>query len=686
MKRLLAVLGLVFAVASAAQPAPEAVSRAAPARTDPLAALRHQKLTGRSLSAAGQSFVWGGGSYRFASGAFWEIAGADGTPAGLYFEGAGTLAWTAGDEASARVYADNARRVGGLSVASDRALEASFPRASFYATPDAKPRLPELAASAAAAPAEGFRQHRRRFQGDREAPPEAGLLAGGLNGTAFAEALLEASRDTRHRVDASLGFEETLTLVDRPSGSPGAFPDWRFPAVVGRRPVGHPRRTAPAPSVRLVDLAVDVREMEAGGWGRFAVEETLAAERAVSAFALVLRSEILQPRTFTPVPVLFTGAFAEDGRRLAAVLEKDVLLVVLSEPMAAGTSRRITFRYDAPFLSRPAGDNVWELPIAGAWYPQPVEIRSAARHPFRGVVRARRPFVPFASGETVRRAVDGEWNLVETRLDRPVPFVAVVAGAYTIQEETQDGVVCRVASYGVAKEKSGAKLTNLFHRMRKFYEPYFGAFPWKEYTILEVPSWGFGQAPPGMMRITREAFQSNVLGDDVAAFFSGGINERLAHEIAHSWWGYGVWGATQNDQWIEEAFAEISAGRLLEEMKDKADYTRLANVWRTRAKDASNLAPIALANDVTRKVEMFDSSDLYADRFTLTYFKGSVLLLHIRREVGDDAFFTVLKSFQRSFEKKPAVTTDQFIGLLSFVTKKDWKPWFERTYYGFEMP
>ena len=106
----------------------------------------------------------------------------------------------------------------------------------------------------------------------------------------------------------------------------------------------------------------------------------------------------------------------------------------------------------------------------------------------------------------------------------------------------------------------------------------------------------------------------------------------------------------------------------------------------SRAKDASSLAPIHYANDVTRKVEMFDSSDVWADRYYLTYFKGSVLLQSIRKEVGEDTFFTVLKSFQRSFEKKPAVTTDEFIGLLSFVTKKDWKPWFEKYYYGSEMP
>ncbi len=688
MKHAFAVSCVVFSAAvAAAQPSvpTAAASVTVVAPVDPVAALRDQRLTGRSVDASGKTFTWGGGAYRFASGTFWEVAAVDGTPVGLFFEGAGTLSWSAGDEAAARVYADNAKRVGAPSVAADRSLEATISRASFYASPLSRPRLPDLAAAASAPPAEGFRQHRKRYQSDRQTAPEVGVAAGVLNGTGFAEALLESGRDLRHRIDGALGFEETLAVMDRPPGTPSTFPDWRLATVVGHRPVGHARRTAPVPDFRLTDLGVDVREA-AGDWGQFTVEETVAVDRSVRAVALELRSEILQPRTLSAVPVRFLGAAAEDGRPLQATLEKDTLLVVFPEAVPPGASRKLTFRYEAQILGRPAGANLWELPIASGWYPQPVSVRSAARHTFHAVVRSKKPLVPFASGETVRRAEDAEWNLLETRLARPVPFVTVLAGAYTVQEETQDGVVCRVASYGISKERSGGKLTNLFHKMRKFYEPYFGAFPWKEYTIVEVPSYGFGQAPPGMMRITREAFQANVLGDEIAAFFSGGINERLAHEIAHSWWGYGVWGATENDQWIEETFAETSAGRLIEEMKDKGEFTRLANIWKTRAKDASGLAPVYWANEVVKKMQVYESSDVFVDRYTLTYFKGAVLLQSIRKEIGDDAFFTVLKSFQRSFEKKPAVTTDQFVGLLSYITKKDWKPWFEKYYYGTEMP
>ena len=74
------------------------------------------------------------------------------------------------------------------------------------------------------------------------------------------------------------------------------------------------------------------------------------------------------------------------------------------------------------------------------------------------------------------------------------------------------------------------------------------------------------------------------------------------------------------------------------------------------------------------------------DRTNLVYSKGAILLHTLRQELGDDLFFTTLRSFLRSFEKRGTVTTDDFVALLGFVTKKDWKPWFEKYYYGTEMP
>lgn len=686
MKQLAALLALLGAASLHAQDAPplqRQTTVVVEGASDPSAPLREARPTGRAADLGGVTFDVGGGRYAFASGKAWELAAAGGQVVGFYFRGSGKLTWKAEDPAGQKVYAENASRLGGLDTGADGALVAAFDEGTFYFSPPMRPAFLEaLNAAEGGAPADAFKASRARFLADRVPAPEIGVAAAGADGRFF-EALLEAGKDVRHRFDEVLDDDETLTVVEKPSGTPFGFPDWRFAQQVGRRPVaGQSRRAAPRINARLTEVSVDVRETEKNR-GLFEVKQTWVAERAIRALALQLSSEQLTERTFHVMPTTITAITDEAGKPVSFAFERDRLALFFPAPLVPGRAMTLTFRYDAGYFERGGGDNYWELILGGGWYPEPLR-PNAALHTWKATVRSKKPLVPFASGETLRRAEDGEWNLVETKLDRPVPFAMVIAGKYTIQEETRDGITCRVASYGVSKEKSGAKLLNLFHKIRQFYEPYFGPFPFKQYDIVEINTYGFGQAPPGMMRITREAFQANVYGDTVAELFSQGVNERFAHEIAHSYFGYVVWSADWADQWIDETFAEVAAGRAIEELRDKGEFKRLANVWRDRGREASGKAPIFYANELRAKPG--SGSTIRTDRAYLVYFKGAMLLETIRKEVGEDAYFTILKSFLRSFEKKPAVTTEQFVGLLSYVTKKDWKPWFDRYYYGFENP
>jgi len=189
-----------------------------------------------------------------------------------------------------------------------------------------------------------------------------------------------------------------------------------------------------------------------------------------------------------------------------------------------------------------------------------------------------------------------------------------------------------------------------------------------------------------MMRITKEAFQSSIFTDEISSLFSHGINQRVAHEIAHAYFGYVVADASPQHQWISEAFSEIASMYAIEKLKGKAEGKKLAGTWAGAARHSAKAAPIDLANDLAPKIASTWDSSTAIDRAELVYSKGAHLLQTLRLELGDDLFFTVLRSFLRSFEKQRDVTTDDFVALLSFATKKDWKPWFEKYYYGTEMP
>lgn len=645
-------------------------------------------LTGRSAPATGAAFTAGAARYTFTSGTAWEVADGAGRPLGLWFRGEGRLEWSTDDAAAMKVYRENSARVGGLDARKDGPIAAKLESALVLFSQTARPTgLPALqAGDPGAAPSAGFTSFLARWADDALPPPAVGLAAAEADGRKYFVGLLAAGKDVRHELDDVRKDVDTLTVVERPSGLPMTAGEFRVGRTVATQPLGRTRRAAPRADWVLTDLAVDVRE-GSDARGTFAVDETIVPSRPLGALALELRSLRLSPHLLTRRETSILEVSLAEGTPLPYLYGGGVLVVFFPKPVAAGTPVRLRFRYDAPFFER-YGDNYWELPLAGAWYPQPSEPGVQARHGMRAAVRAKKPLVPIAPGRTLRRFEDGEWNAVEAALETRTPFQAVLAGKYTFFEETKGGVTARVATYGLAKPVSAAKLLTLFHSLREFYEPYFGPFPYAEYTIVEVNDYGFGQAPPGLMRITREAFESNKFtGDLDAQVFSAGVNQRFAHEIAHAWWGGVVWNAQDSDEWLVEAVAQMASGRALEVLKSPGDYDRLWRGWRADAKEAASRAPIPLARELVAKAAPGAGDSLYIDRILLPYGKGPTLLVALRKELGDEMFFTVLKSFLKSFAtRRPAVVTDDLVALMEFATKKDWKPWFERYYYGTDVP
>lgn len=672
-------LGLLLAVPAAAQDGPPPVPAPATSAPSPGAPYTEPVLSGRAVDTLGAKFTVGAARYELSRGRLWELTTKEGAPVGAFYLGAGSLAISAGDPQAVRLAARNAKHVGGAKAV-DGELRASFSAATFLFSSALRPGW--AFAAAEEAPVRRFAAHVERFARDRTPQVASRLAISEAAKGAFFAATLEADPDLRHVFDPMTDDEEVLRVVDRPAGLPGGFPEMRFSRDLCRRPLGRTRRQAPRVDARLVAVDVDVREGKAP-WGDLRVTETFLAVRPLSFLVLDFATDTLVKNDLleTRLRSLADG----DGRPLAYALGNGELVVALPHPLPPGARFTLRLEYEAPYFERAGGDNLWELPIASGWYPQP-GAPNASHHTFHAVVRARRPLLPFASGNTVRRAEEEGWNVLESRLEKPVPFATVLAGKYTTQESTEDGVTCRVASYGIPKEMSGKMLLSVFHGVRKFYEWLLGPFPWKEFTIVEINDYGFGQAPPGMMRITKEAFQSNVFTDEVSSLFSQGINQRVAHEIAHAYFGYVVADAAPEHQWISEAFSEIASMYAIEKLKGKAEGKKLAGTWAGSARHSAKAAPIDLANGLASKIASTWDGSTAIDRIELVYSKGAHLLQTLRLELGDDLFFTVLRSFLRSFEKQRDVTTDDFVALLSFATKKDWKPWFERYYYGTEMP
>ena len=510
-----------------------------------------------------------------------------------------------------------------------------------------------------------------RFALQRLDAPAAALVVGHVDGGA---------EDLEYVFDAGQDRSEELHALRKSDSNDREMRRFLFRTVLSDQPIGRDRRDPLPPRFVLTDVDWEVTA-SAGKEAKISVAETLVPQgrrQEVFRFDLynltytVVGAGVLEPRSFHVRNVT-------DASRRALLFDhrNDELLVELAAPAEPDRPAKVRFEIEGDFLVRPGGDNFWILGVE-PWFPQP-EL-GEQYYTLHSVVKVAKPFVPFASGKTIGRRTEGDWNVLETRLEQPSQFAVILAGKYDYEEQTKNGITIRVATYAGKNTRAMKQLADLASAIIDYYQQFLGPFPFTEFNILEINAWGFGQAPPGVMFITKEAF--NPLMGERNQLFSQGVNERFAHEIAHQYWGHVVKMPGPEEQWLTESFAEYSAALFLKQFKGNATYNVLVNHWKTRAAFAADAAPIPLANLVSVPNDFVTR---FAIRTGLIYDKGACLLAALHRELGDDAFFTFFKSYQKSFRWKFG-STKTVAGLLQYLTKKDYGPFFEEYYWGTAMP
>ena len=388
---------------------------------------------------------------------------------------------------------------------------------------------------------------------------------------------------------------------------------------------------------------------------------------------------------------------AVDGRPAPYVHRNGSLLVALPRESKRGDSLRLEVEAEGDILEQPSGDSYWRLG-GEAWYPKPgtggqewAEIRITAE--------VRSPFLPFAGGEVLDRGKSGELSRVRTRLEAPMEAAMVLAGKYKTVTEEQDGDRVHVSSYASVKKEAARSVAQVVLSVKDCLETWLGVpYPFQDLQVIEVQQWGWGQAPPGLIFITQEAFLTRAssridsateLG---AATTARGINERVAHEVAHGWFPHVAKVVRPEENWLSESLADYTsavclAQRMANKREGKQRFERQLRKWKILSKEAGDAASVYLAHHLS------GDADDWRIRRALLYGRGPLVLHAIRQELnrqqgeekGGRLFFAWIRSYVKNFTFKTAETR-HLIAILNQITGQDWQPFFERHIYGTETP
>ena len=645
-----------------------------------IAALDEPTLVGAGLDAAGRQFEAGHMLFEFQSGRLVPIKAGD-QVRGVFFSGVGRFHYTSEDRYEAPFLAKN------VSEGSHYKLEGStlsdtFSSLVLYTSESRAPiadggEWPEGATDPAVAKA--FGKHRKDRIHDQFVTPESlivqGHVEGGPQPIVFAE--IGASKDdVVWQLDPLRDGLETFSVLEETESDLQVLKNRRYPNLLSSQAVGRDRLDPPPKRFKVTKLDVTLINPK-GRDAEVSVHETIQAQGPLRTLDFRLENSLLgtvgPSGTYQELEYRILSLTDGAGQPLSYSHRYNQLVIELPAPIAAGAEVELNLQLAGDILYRPNNDNYWRL--TAAWYPVPAywEMEEFTYH---AVVKVAKPFRPFSSGHTVRRWKEDNLECAEFEETRLMSGPAMVAGKYNTITEKSGPRVVHVSSYANKQPRAAKTLAKLALGFMEFYEPFLGKYPFSEINIIEINSLGFGQAPPGVIYITREAFEPRT--DQSTRAYSEGINARIAHEVAHAWWGHVARLSTPEDQWISEAVAEYYSAVAMGALKSPREFDTALSHWLRGANDVGSNGTVYLGNFTTG-----DKS--YRNRHRLLYQKGPVVLHALRQEVGDDPFFTILKSFIRSFPGKPARTKD-FIGLSSYVAKRDLGPWFARYLFGTEMP
>lgn len=646
--------------------------------TDFVAAVNNLKLAPEVANVSNTTFTVGHITVKMASGSAARVlAGSE--PVGIYFKGNGTFDYETVEAAEIPVVDHNVKAVAHLKMTADAnhaVLSGDFADLLILA---GGVEMPALNGSGGAPLADAFAQHRALYDRLRVPPPSHPLAVQKFSfpSQKLVWAEFSGGRDNyAYAYDDVDDHDESLYTVAGPKSytDDKRIQQWLFLNLLSAQFIGHDHWTAARPPFTLNN--VDYTFTGDGSSVVAEVTETISRSTSTQNVLRFNMNSITLYRPNEPFAKYNVRAVTdEQGKPLAFDHDKEDLVVALNG--AAGPTVKLKFSIDGDFLIREGGDNAWQLGLGDAWFPLPRQL-SAQAYTVHSVIKVKKPFVAIAPGNTVARREEGDFNVVENIIDKPVQFTMIQAGKYTISEQKEGERTVRVATYGLPNARASKQLTDLAFGLIDYYEVFLGPFPWKEFNIIQVNTYGYGQAPPGTMFITNEAF--NPTQSEVDQIFSQGINERFAHEIAHQYWAYVVRMPSNEEQWLTETFAEYSAALAIRKLRGEQYYNRLVSVWKGEASMGSKIAPIPYANRIGG-----DPRTAFRQRNALLYAKGPLLLWAIHKEIGDTAFLTFLKSYTKTFNFK-AGTTKDVAGLLSFMTKKDWKPFFDQYFWGMATP
>lgn len=317
----------------------------------------------------------------------------------------------------------------------------------------------------------------------------------------------------------------------------------------------------------------------------------------------------------------------------------------------------VTFEGGSFVLSEPDG--------SASFYPVNDHPLDKASYTFR--VTVPKPFEVAANGELTETADNGDSTtfLFEAR-DPMASYLATINIHEFDLETMQSGGGVPIRNY--YSTSLPAEVREPFARqgeMIDFFSEVYGEYPFELYGSMVMDT----EFESALENQTLSIYGIDMIDyDDVE-----GTELTVAHELSHQWFGDSVSVADWSDIWLNEGFATYSEGLWIEHLHGREALDEWA---------ASQHADVVEYQSYMTPPGTPQADDLFNGG---VYVWGGLTLHALRLEVGDDAFFTIMRTYFERYQGGN-VTTEDFVAVAEEVSGEELGEFFNLWLYSESIP
>jgi len=302
---------------------------------------------------------------------------------------------------------------------------------------------------------------------------------------------------------------------------------------------------------------------------------------------------------------------------------------------------------------------------ASTWFPVNDHPRDKAAYRFE--VTVPKPWVVAATGDLIETVEVEDKTRFIWQMDEPMAsyLAAIFVDQYEIvTQEGPDGILIRnyfTPEYPESYRKNFDQLPE----MLSFFSELFGPYPFHAYgvVIADETLWGCD--------LFSGADETQSLTVNCPDLITSSIPFTV-HELAHQWGGNSVSLANWQNVWLKEGFATYAEWLWLTRERGAYELDKMA------ARFLREIRSSGLAYPIGRPAP----DDLFNEG---SYSGGAVALHALRAQVGDEAFFEILRTFLARYRGSHASTGD-FLMLAEEISGQDLQVYSETWLNSTELP